>query len=373
MNSGLKLENILRTEKLSVGYDGKSIVKDINISALKGRIVTIIGPNGAGKTTVIKTITGLIKKQSGEVYIQNENMTQVSRTELSKQMAVMLTDRPHTELMTVRDVVSMGRYPYTGRFGILGEEDNRAVKEAMELTGVIDLSDADYSKISDGQKQRVMLAKVICQEPEVIVLDEPTSFLDIRYKLEFMSVLQELTRTKKLAVIMSLHELDIARRVSDLIICVKGDGIDRIGAPIDIFEDGYIESLYGLKMDYRELAKAEGEVKTFVIAGAGTGAELFRALQREGEAFATGILREGDIDLEVASALSDNVIRTGAYDLIGDDEIDRAKAIIDSCDKVYCTLDIDSLGELAKPIKLIYNYAVSCKKLHKYRHLVSEK
>jgi len=118
-------------------------------------------------------------------------------TELSQKMAVVLTDKLRTELMTCEDVVATGRYPYTGRFGVLTEADHQVVREAMELVHVTELRDMDFAHISDGQRQRVMLARAICQEPEIIILDEPTSYLDVKYKLEFLSTLQELRNKKK--------------------------------------------------------------------------------------------------------------------------------------------------------------------------------
>ena len=146
-------------------------------------------------------------------------------------MAVVFTEKMKTELMTCEDVVSTGRYPYTGHFGILSKEDHDAVREAMELVHVTEIRHQDFTKISDGQRQRVMLARAICQEPEIIILDEPTSFLDVKYKLEFISVLQELQIKKGLTVIMSLHELELAKIVSDKILCIKEGYVERCGTP----------------------------------------------------------------------------------------------------------------------------------------------
>ena len=146
--------------------------------------------------------------------------------------------------MTCKEVVATGRYPYTGKFGVLSKEDWKLVDEAMELVHIHELADRDFSKTSDGQKQRVMLARAICQQPDIIILDEPTSFLDIRYKLEFLSIIQNMSRERNLSVIMSLHELDLAGRISDKIACVRGDKVDRFGTPEEIFTQGYIPQLY---------------------------------------------------------------------------------------------------------------------------------
>lgn len=137
-------------------------------------------------------------------------------------MAVVLTERVKTELMTCEDVVATGRYPYTGKFGLLGENDWAAVREAWSWYTSPNWPNRDFSQISDGQKQRVMLARAVCQQPELLILDEPTSFLDLRYKLEFLTILQQMSRSRHLTVILSLHELDLAGRISDKIACIKG-------------------------------------------------------------------------------------------------------------------------------------------------------
>ena len=139
--------------------------------------------------------------------------------------------------MTCEDVVATGRYPYTGRFGLLGDEDRRIIRQVMDMVNVTAIKDQDFTRISDGQRQRVMLARAICQEPEIIVLDEPTSYLDVRYKLEFLSILQRMKREKNLTVIMSLHELELAERVSDKILCINGRYVDRYGTPREILPE----------------------------------------------------------------------------------------------------------------------------------------
>ena len=234
------------TEGLTVGYHGVPLIKDIRIGLKKGEILTLIGPNGAGKTTILKSIIRQLAPLGGVAVLDGKAMGDLSGKELSQKLSVVLTERIHPEMMTCRDVVSTGRYPYTGKFGVLSAEDWAVVDEAMDLVHIHELADRDYTKTSDGQKQRVMLARALCQQPDIIVLDEPTSFLDIRYKLEFLSIIQKMSRTRNLSVIMSLHELDLAGRISDKIACVRGDKVDRFGTPEEIFTEGYIPKLYGM-------------------------------------------------------------------------------------------------------------------------------
>lgn len=235
------------TEQMSVGYQGKPLVRDIEIGLQRGEILTVIGPNGAGKSTLLKSIAGQLKPVAGAAYLEQRKLSAMSGAELSRRMAVVFTEKLQTELMTCEEVAATGRYPYTGRFGILSEEDHRKVEEAMALVRVDRIKEQDFSRISDGQRQRVMLARAICQEPEILVMDEPVSFLDIRHKLEFLSLLQELREKKKLTVIMSLHELELAKIVSDKILCLRGAYVERYGTPEEIFETDFIRRLYGME------------------------------------------------------------------------------------------------------------------------------
>lgn len=340
---GSVMKYYFKTEQMSVGYHGKPLIHNIEIGLNKGEILTLIGPNGSGKSTILKSIAKQLKLIGGAVYLDKKEMAQLSGTELSQKMAVVFTEKLKTELMTCEDVVATGRYPYTGHFGILSKEDYSVMEEAMELVHVAEIRNQDFTKISDGQRQRVMLARAICQEPEIIILDEPTSFLDVKYKLEFLSLLQELRIRKGLTVIMSLHELELAERVSDRIVCVNGEYVERFGKPEDIFQKGYIKSLFGIEtgsFDEEngsvELEAARGKADIFVIAGGGSGRNTYRKLQREKKAFITGIIYENDLDFPTARALSTEVISVKAFEPVGKSALEQAKKGIDSCSKVIC-------------------------------------
>ena len=272
--------------------------------------------------------------------------------------------------MTCEDVVATGRYPYTGRFGVLRAEDHAAVQNAMELVQVAEIGDSLFDRISDGQRQRVMLARAICQEPEILILDEPTSYLDVRHKLEFLSIIQNMSRERNLSVIMSLHELDLAGRISDKIACVRGDKVDRFGTPEEIFTQGYIPQLYQMttgSYDERtgdlELPKTEGEPKVFVIAGNGTGTAVFRKLQRKRVPFVTGILWENDLDYPAAKALSAEIVSARSFEPVDDALIEKAKELIDACEGVIC--DRTEFGTYEQFNSRLYEYAVSTGKIIK--------
>ena len=168
----------LKIQGMTVGYHGKPLICDICTEIKQGEILTLIGPNGAGKSTILKSITRHLKMLHGKVLIAEKNISKMTNTEFAEKIAVVFTRRMKTELMTCRDVVETGRYPYTGRLGILTKKDKLKVEEAMEAVHVSELANQSFQAISDGQRQRIMLARAICQDPEVMVLDEPTSSLD---------------------------------------------------------------------------------------------------------------------------------------------------------------------------------------------------
>ncbi|MBO4359782.1 MAG: ABC transporter ATP-binding protein, partial [Eubacteriaceae bacterium] len=167
-------ETYLKLEKLSVGYGTKVVISDIDLDIMKGEVISLIGPNGAGKSTILKTLSKQLPIISGRAILDGQDINEYSYRDLSKKMAVVLTEKLKTELMTCRDIVSTGRYPYTGKLGVLTEEDDRKVEEAMRKVNAYDLRDKDFTAISDGQRQRVLLARAICQEPQILLLDEPT-------------------------------------------------------------------------------------------------------------------------------------------------------------------------------------------------------
>lgn len=347
------MEEILRTEKLSVGYGGKIIVGDMNIIAERGKILTLIGPNGAGKSTVLKTLIRQLTPVSGSIAVMEKSIGDFSGKELARTIAIMMTEHTDPELITCRDVVNSGRYPYTGQLGILSAADRLQVERAMELTAVTDIADSDFVRISDGQRQRVMLARAVAQEPDILILDEPTSYLDISHKLKLLDILKQLTRERSISVIMSMHEIDLAQRISDHVLCISGGKIDRQGTPDDIFTAEYISELYGIdagcyeaRYGSAELSAVVGEPRYFVISGSGTGINIFRRLQREGIPFAAGVIHENDLDYPCGAALAAEIVVERAYEPISAEAEARAREIIGRCERViYSGCEFGSMNE----------------------------
>ncbi|MGI6211190.1 MAG: ABC transporter ATP-binding protein [Anaerovoracaceae bacterium] len=324
-------ENYFSMDRLSVGYHNKTLIHDICVDIKKGEIVTLIGPNGAGKSTILKSISKQLELIRGRVFLDGNDLAVMSYRDLSQKMAVVLTERLKTELLTCYDIVATGRYPYIGRFGILSREDEEKVDDALRQVNAYDLGPCDFNEISDGQKQRIMLARAICQDPEIILLDEPTSFLDIRYKLDLLSILRRMAKEKGITIIMTLHEIDLAEKVSDKIVCVHGETIFDYGTPEEIFTEEKIRRLYDIDNGFFdpilgsiELQKPTGEPQVFVISSGGSGIRTFRELQKEDIPFAAGILYENDIDYLLARYLAADVVTEKPFCEISDDAYHRA-------------------------------------------------
>lgn len=353
------MSDFLQTEKLNVGYNGKTLIHDISLSVKRGEIITLIGPNGAGKSTILKTITGHLAAIAGTVVLDRDELGKIRYRDLAKKLAVMLTDRAKPELMTCHDVVAMGRYPYTGSLGRLTEEDHRLVNDAMEMVNVLDLAERNFDTLSDGQRQRVLLARAICQEPEILVLDEPTSFLDIRYKVELFAILKRMAKERQTTIVMSLHEIDLAQKLSDKVLCIKGDHIEHFGSPDEIYGAGLIPGLYDLQpetynplMGSVELEKPDGKPEVFVLSSCGSGIPVYRRLQRQGIPFAAGVLYENDVDTQVARSLASELIEEKPFEPLSEESLEAARKAMDACDRVIiCPLTLGSgnarLAELA--------------------------
>lgn len=354
-------EYYFHTKDLTVGYNGKPLIKDISVRLKKGEILTLIGPNGSGKSTILKSITKHLRTIGGDSFIDGASVEKMSFKEMSTKVAVVLTERLRPEMMTCRDLVATGRYPYTGSLGLLTDEDERAVDDALGKVHAAEIQDRDFTEISDGQKQRILLARAICQDPDIIVLDEPTSFLDIKHKLELLNILRTMAKEKGITVIMSLHEIDLAQKISDKVMCVRGEHITSFGTPEEIFREDVIKELYditngsyNITFGSVELPKpalkraggltystgaggALGEALSpdvFVISSCGSGINVYRQLQKDGIPFYAGILYTNDVDYAVAKSLAEEVFEEAPFMPVSDGVYERAVCALRKCRRV---------------------------------------
>ncbi|MCH5204700.1 MAG: ABC transporter ATP-binding protein [Oscillospiraceae bacterium] len=339
---------------LTVGYNKKPLISDISVGIKRGEILALIGPNGAGKSTILKSISKQLSLISGSVFIGGDELSDLSPKGLAARLAVVLTDRVCPELMTVGELVASGRYPYTNAFGKLTEDDRRIVRESLEQVHALELYDREISTLSDGQRQRVMLARALCQQPEIIVLDEPVSFLDIKHKTELLETLHEMSKSKGITIVLSLHEIDLAAKISDKIMCVRGEHILKIGTPEEIFVGNTVSELYEIELGkYNPLfgsselfLPTSGDPKVFVIGGNGSGIIFYRLLRRLGISFYAGILFENDIDFQIASVLAKKTVSCSAFSKPDEQTIRLAEDCMEGCEYVIdCGCEI---GEINK-------------------------
>ena len=280
----MKEKMLCRTEALAIGYGKTPLLRDITLGAEAGQILALIGPNGAGKSTLLRTLAGQLAPMGGAVLLDGTPLSGCTGTARARKLALMVPHSRRIELTTCFDFASAGRHPYTGRLGILSDEDRQQVRQALELVGAAALADRDFNRISDGQRQRVLLARALCQQPEVILLDEPTSFLDIKGKIELLTILQMLAHERGLAVVVSLHELELAQKIADRVVCVSPQGVSGVLSPAEAFAPDNIRALYGLSEEqYTALYGAPAPAKPQASASPEPPKQTFEHYVRSGQ------------------------------------------------------------------------------------------
>ncbi len=211
---------------LSVGYKvGHAVVSDINLTLQSGQLACLIGENGVGKSTLLKTLTGFLPKLEGSLLLDGKDISEFSQRALARQISIVLTQKPDVQNLTVEEIVGLGRSPYTGFFGKLHANDQQIVDESITAVGIEKLKNRMIQTLSDGERQKVMIAKALAQQTPVIFLDEPTAFLDFSSKVETFQLLQRMAHEMGKLVLLSTHDLELAVRFSDTLLQVNGDGL----------------------------------------------------------------------------------------------------------------------------------------------------
>jgi iron complex transport system ATP-binding protein len=325
------MNTVLSAEGLDSGYGKTTVVRDLDLHALRGQTICLIGPNGSGKTTVLRTLAGILAPVRGAVYIGRHEIGRIRPAEKAKQLALVLTERLNVNMTSAREIAAMGRAPHTDFLGRLSPEDHRIVDEALETVGALDLGERNFTSLSDGEKQKVLIARALAQEPELVILDEPTTHLDIKHKIEVIQILNRLARERGMTVIMALHDIDIAAKNCQTLLLVKNGKMLAQGKPEDIIGENTIGELYDIEGAVFDAVTGALEVcnektpEVFVAAGAGTGPSVYRILSRLGYGIATGILQENDIDYRVASSMRLFTIGEKPFEPISGAAAERAR------------------------------------------------
>ena len=243
-------EAILTAHDLSIGYKRgrrppRVVAGDIDVALDRGEFVCLLGPNGAGKSTLMRTLAGMQPALNGYVHIAGRDIAEMSATEIAQLLSVVLTDRVSAGTMAVRDLVGLGRYPHTDWIGRFAPKDEQAVAWAIRAAGAGDLEHRNVAELSDGERQRVMIARALAQQPDLMILDEPTAFLDLPRRVEIIALLRNLAHTTRKAILLSTHDLDLALRCADRIYLLPSDGALQTGAPEDLVLNGAFEEAFG--------------------------------------------------------------------------------------------------------------------------------
>lgn len=337
----------MKTERLAAGYGKTAVLTDVELTLNPGEFTVVIGPNASGKSTLLKTLAAVLKPVEGAVYLSCQELHRIKPRERARQVAAVFTGRPETGLMLVEEVVALGRYPWTGPIHVLGQRDREAVEKAMTKTNISHLRGRKVSELSDGQFQRVMIARALAQEPKVLILDEPTTHLDTGSRLEIMVLLRKLAHEENIIVIASTHEIELALRFADKLILVQSNNVHVFEDADQIIVDDTFRNAFGLNgqlhlspttfsIEFRP--SHEGLRKhVFVIAGAGTGSRTYRALLKAGCRVSSGVLHENDVDHYVAESLGIETVSEKPFTKVSEQSFQKAFEKILCCDAVVYT------------------------------------
>ncbi|WFN34047.1 ABC transporter ATP-binding protein [Methanogenium sp. S4BF] len=341
---------MIDVEDLCAGYGGKDIIGEITFAAGKGAFIGIIGPNGSGKTTLLKAISRVLNVSGGVVTLEGRAITDFGQKELARTVGVVPQETAMNFSYTVADIVMMGRFPHKERFAKENADDYRIVREAMEVTNVAHLADRPVTDISGGERQRVIIARALAQQPRVILLDEATAHLDINHQVEILSIVRDLGEgVTKIGV---FHDLNLAAEFCDRIVLMAGGRIRAMGTPAEVLTMERLRDEYGITamvqtnpVTGRPLVTPLSEgvppalrgARIHIISGGGTGAGLMYTLTAAGCLLTAGVLSPMDSDFAAASRLGIPCITVPAFAPITPAVCEALGVYLDEADAVILT------------------------------------
>jgi len=239
----------LRTEKVTLAYDDATVIEELTVGVPAGRITSIVGPNGCGKSTLLRSLARLMKPRGGAVYLDGDAIFHLPTREVAKRLGILPQSPEAPEGLTVRELAAQGRYPHQSWFRQWSKEDERAVERALEITGVLDLADRPLDTLSGGQRQRAWISMALAQETETLLLDEPTTFLDMAHQLEVLQLLQQLNREEGRTILMVLHDLNNASRYSHHMIALSEGRVFAAGPPQDVMTPELLRQVFKVEAE----------------------------------------------------------------------------------------------------------------------------
>lgn len=241
------MEKVIKTKDLKIAYENNIVVPSFNIEIKKGKITSIIGANGSGKSTVLKAISRLIKVKSGDILLEDVLLKEIKNKEIAKKMAILPQSPVVPHSLTCQELVSYGRFPYQKGFGILSNLDKKIINWALEITNMAEYKNRVLGSLSGGQRQKVWIAMALAQQTNIILLDEPTTYLDLACQVEVLDLLKKLNKENNTTVIMVLHDLNLASRYSDYIISMKEGDVFSYGTPNEVFNEEMLKNCFNVK------------------------------------------------------------------------------------------------------------------------------
>lgn len=240
---------MLRAESVSFGYDGGFTLADVSVTIAAGSLTGLLGPNGCGKTTLLKVLCGVLRPRTGRVMLGDRVLPSMTRRELARRVAVVPQETHPAFDYTVMEMVLMGRHPHLSAFQLEGPADLEISHHALDATGTRHLADRNYMTLSGGEKQRVVIASALAQSTEVLLLDEPTASLDLRYQLDIASLLARLNRDRNVTMVLATHDLNLAASLCDRLVLMRAGKILAHGATTDVLSEASINQLYDVEAD----------------------------------------------------------------------------------------------------------------------------
>ncbi|WP_079710963.1 ABC transporter ATP-binding protein [Paraliobacillus ryukyuensis] len=239
----------IATNSLTLGYGDSVIIDDLNMEIPKGEITVFIGANGCGKSTLLRSMARLLKPKQGSVVLNGENIAKMPTKEVAQQLSILPQSPISPEGLTVLDLVKQGRHPYKGMFNRWSNEDEKAVLEALDSTNMLDLKDRTVDSLSGGQRQRAWIAMILAQKTDTILLDEPTTYLDMTHQIEVLDLLFELNEKYQNTIVMVLHDINLACRYAHHIVAIKDKQVHTQGRPEEIINGGMVQDVFQMKCD----------------------------------------------------------------------------------------------------------------------------
>jgi len=340
-------EHGLDVRDIECHYGAMRVLDGIRMRAGSGEVVGIIGPNGSGKSTLIRTMSGLLKPSDGAVYIDGRRVHEMDIMEVARHMAVVSQEEGSHFEFTVLDVVLMGRTPHIGRLRSETKRDVDIALEAMRDTNTLHLRDRLITELSGGERQRVMIARALTQQPRFLLLDEPTSHLDINHQIEILTLIRRLAKERGLLVVVVLHDLSMATLVCDRLVLLKEGRVVAMGTPEEVITEQNIRDVFGVRVVVRKSPitsslyvlpcpepTRERHERVHVVCGGGSGQRLLSRLFEHGYRVSAGVLNEGETDHEVCLLLSIPCITVPPFCPVSDEAVERAKGLMRDADAV---------------------------------------